>query len=428
MGEDRTSASPAAVGPAGRFLVDAAGRRVFLLADTAWELFHRWTREQTARYLAARSRQGFNAVMAVLLAELDGLATPTPEGLRPLIGNDPARPAAAYFDEAEARVAEMNRLGLTAVLLPAWGDKVTLGWGVGPVVFDAGNAAAYGDFLARRFAGRGVIWMLGGDRHADAPADRRVWEAMAAAIRGAGDRRLITWHPPGGRSSSAWFPDAAWLDFHSLQTGHTGRQAPIEAAVAADRALRPAKPVWNAEPCYEAHPVMRMHRGGWKPAGGFFDEHDVRDAAWRSAFSGACGHAYGCHSVWQAYEPEGPRATEPVNFPGDAWHRQLALPGAEQMRHLAAFMAEHEDWEPLDPGHAGDLPALRSASGKEVAVYAMKALPIAYRRRQLEGLAARVGVSPRRWLDPRTGRETPAEPGRSADGPDPSRDAVLRLA
>ncbi len=144
---------PTGVDAGGRVLVDERGRRVFLLADTAWGLFHRWTREETRDYLRTRSRQSFNAVMAVLLAELDGLGTPTPEGLRPLIGNDPTRPDPAYFDEANARVAEMNGLGLTAVLLPTWGDKVTLGWGVGPVVFDEGAAAAYGDFLARRRSG-----------------------------------------------------------------------------------------------------------------------------------------------------------------------------------------------------------------------------------------------------------------------------------
>ncbi len=176
--------------------------------------------------------------------------------------------------------------------------------------------------------------------------------------------------------------------------------------LAAERAREPAKPVWNAEPCYEAHPVMRMLRGEWKPAGGFFDERDVRNAAWRSAFSGLCGHAYGCHAVWQAYEPAGPRATEPMNFPVDAWRRQLELPGAEQMRHLAAFMAEREDWEPLDAAVAGDLPTLRRRKAGEVAVYVLRGLPEAYRRAELESLRERVDGSEPRCLCPRTGQQS----------------------
>jgi hypothetical protein len=51
-----------------RFLVTTAGRPLFWLGDTAWELFHRLDREQATRYLEDRARKGFTVIQAVALA------------------------------------------------------------------------------------------------------------------------------------------------------------------------------------------------------------------------------------------------------------------------------------------------------------------------------------------------------------------------
>jgi hypothetical protein len=40
-----------------RFLVTTSGAPFFWLGDTAWELFHRLTREEARFYFAARQRQ-----------------------------------------------------------------------------------------------------------------------------------------------------------------------------------------------------------------------------------------------------------------------------------------------------------------------------------------------------------------------------------
>ena len=54
-----------------RFLVTEKGEPFFWLGDTAWELFHRLTREEATRYLENRAKLGFNVVQAVALAELE---------------------------------------------------------------------------------------------------------------------------------------------------------------------------------------------------------------------------------------------------------------------------------------------------------------------------------------------------------------------
>ena len=68
-----------------RFLVTADGRPFFWLGDTAWELFHRLTRQDAERYLEQRRAQGFTVIHAVVLAELDALNTPNAYGERPLV-------------------------------------------------------------------------------------------------------------------------------------------------------------------------------------------------------------------------------------------------------------------------------------------------------------------------------------------------------
>jgi len=55
-----------------RHLETASGDRIYLIGDTAWELFHALNREEAAFYLRTRASQGYNMIQAVVLAELDG--------------------------------------------------------------------------------------------------------------------------------------------------------------------------------------------------------------------------------------------------------------------------------------------------------------------------------------------------------------------
>ena len=61
-----------------RYLQTADGKPFFWLGDTAWELFHRLTREEAEKYLKNRADKGFTVIQAVALAELDGLRDPNP--------------------------------------------------------------------------------------------------------------------------------------------------------------------------------------------------------------------------------------------------------------------------------------------------------------------------------------------------------------
>jgi hypothetical protein len=314
----------------GRFLVNGEGEPFFWLGDTAWELFHRLDRDEVDRYLEDRAGKGFTVIQAVALAELDGLRTPNAYGHVPLIDLDPTRPDVRegpdndYWDHVDYVVAKAESLGLFVALLPSWGDKwVLMSWGKGPIVFDEANARVFGEWIGRRYAGRSIVWVMGGDRAIASDTHRAIIAAMATGVRaGDGGAGLMTFHPPGGSGSAEWWHDAPWLDFNMRQNGH-GVVYTTYARTLDDYRRTPVKPVLDAEPVYEDHPIaFRSSEYGNSIAA------DVRRPLYWGLFNGAFGHTYGHHSVWQMWGP----GREVVNDAILPWTEALAAPGAGQMR------------------------------------------------------------------------------------------------
>jgi len=228
----------------------------FYLGDTAWELFHRLTREEAEFYLKDRAAKGFTVIQAVVLAEFDGLNTPNAEGHKPLHNNDPTQPNEAYFDLVDWVVNKAEELGLYIGMLPTWGDKVNKKWGVGPEIFTPENAKVYGEFLGRRYRGKPIIWILGGDRPIESERHLQIWRAMAEGLRKGDDgEHLITYHPMGGQSSSQWLHSEPWLDFNMCQSGHGARYFANYEMIERDYNLKPTKPCMDGEPRYEDHPI-----------------------------------------------------------------------------------------------------------------------------------------------------------------------------
>jgi len=416
-------ASPATGGPLprlevsenGRFLVYEDGRPFFYLGDTAWELFHRLNREEADRYLQDRARKGFTVVQAVALAELDGLSDPNPYGHRPLRNDDPTQPdvregpADDYWDHVDYVVTKANSLGLYVGFLPTWGDKWNKKWGAGPEIFSAENAGVYGEWLGRRYRDRGIIWILGGDRPVETEAHREILRAMARGLRrGDGGTHLVTLHPTGGRSSSEPFHDENWLDFNMRQNGHVAEFTGRYDQTRADYDRTPAKPVVDGEPLYEDHPVS------FKAAElGHSIAADVRRPLYWDLFSGACGHTYGHHSVWQMWSP----GRSPKNNPLLTWSEALDQPGAGQMQHGRRLLESRPfltrvpddtvlvaDRVPTSVPGAGRYRyvATRDAGGRYAMVYAPVGRPFRVRMSAITGARVRAW-----WFNPRNGEATP---------------------
>jgi hypothetical protein len=331
------------VSPDHRFILKDDGKPFFYLADTAWELLHRLNRKEAADYLHTRAEQGYTVVQAVALAELDGISDPNAYGKLPLQGRDPSKPAVTpganpdksaeydYWDHVDYIVNQANRDGIYIGLLPTWGRWVVKNQRAPEdTIFTVTNAQAYGEFLGKRYGKKGIIWILGGDRSADGVED--LWRAMARgiAIGTSGkedyDAVFMGFHPRGGGTSSTWFHKDAWLDVNMQQTGHgLAESTQPWNKIAADYALSPPKPVIDAEPLYEDHPLAFRSK-----VNGYSVDAHVRQRAYWDLFSGSCGHTYGNHAVWQMYAG----GRKPVNGPLMYWYEAIHRPGANEMRYV----------------------------------------------------------------------------------------------
>ncbi|MCU0316412.1 MAG: glycoside hydrolase family 140 protein [Fimbriimonadaceae bacterium] len=344
----------------GRFLQTADGNPFFWLGDTAWELAHRLTRDEILLYLDTRQSQGFNVIQMVGLAEIDGLTVPNAEGHVPLKNLDPNQPNEAYWDLIDWIFDRAEERGLIIALLPTWGDKILLSWGVGPVIFDETNARSYGEWIAKRYGHRdNLIWVIGGDRRVE---DKKVvFRAMAEGIKSKEPKHhLMTFHPQGGNTSLTELEGETWLEASMGQSGHWWYRAETDLVVAQDWAKAPM-PFLDGEPCYESHLPFKAIQEMKDFTLPRFDDRDVRLSVYASVFAGGCGFTYGCDSVWQFYDWH----REPVNHPSGPWRQSLHLPGAWQVRLLKDLILSRT---PLDRGPANHLILSGAGEGHEKAL------------------------------------------------------------
>ena len=312
------------------FLQFEDGTPFFWLGDTAWELFHRLNNEETELYLENRRAKGFTVIQAVALAELDGLNTPNRYGETPLIDNNPLTPNEKYFEHVDWVIKKAAEKGIFIGLLPTWGDKIDKQWGIGPVIFNKENAYKYGQWIANRYKNfQNIIWINGGDRSGGG-TNTEIWNAIGTGIKLVDKNHLMTFHPTGGQSSSEWFQNAEWLDFNMSQTGHCSRSYDaFKTLVFGVYTKTPTKPCFDGEPRYEDHPVC------WNPTVlGWFDDVDVRQAAYWSLFSGGFGHTYGCHPIWQFKTND----LAPIGSVRHNWTEALDFPGALDMLNMRRLM------------------------------------------------------------------------------------------
>ncbi len=380
------------------------GSPFFWMGDTAWELFHRLNREEADHYLKRRSEQGFTVIQAVVLAEMDGLHTPNAYGEMPLINDDPSKPNETYFQHVDYIIDKANEYGLTIGLLPTWGDKIFKDrWGKGPEIFNEQNAAVYGRWIGNRYKNKtNIIWILGGDRNPRNKADVAIWNAMGNAIQKAiNNKAIISFHPqPNETGSAEWFHNEQWLNFNMFQNGHC-RDMAVYDKIAAVYSMLPAKPVMDAEPLYEDHPVCFNAKDL-----GTSNAYDVRKYAYLDLFAGAHGHTYGCHDIWQMYSPK----HEGVNGPHYYWEEAMELPGANQMIFVKKLIESHTlldrvpDQKLIVENNLAPSEHIQATRGNDYAfVYTSEGKPFTVNLGKITGDSLQTY-----WYDPRTGKSKEA--------------------
>ncbi len=397
-----------------RFLVTADGQPFFWLGDTTWELFHRLNREDAIKFFDNRAALKFNVLQSVAVAELEGHTDPNPYGHLPFVDLDVTRPAVKegpqndYWDHVDFLVAEANKRGLYIGFLPTWGRFWHDSNQNRKPLFTVANAEVYGEWLGKRYKDAGLIWILGGDRGVDTDEQKEIIRAMARGLRtGDGGAHLMTFHPPGGNGSSTWFHNDDWLDFNMRQNGHIAEFTGRYDTTRRDYDRTPIKPVLDGEPIYEDHPVsFDAKKMGHSIAA------DVRRPLYWDLFSGACGHTYGHHSVWQMWSP----GKGPINQPLLPWFEAINQPGAAQMQYARGllesrpFLTRIPDQDLLVPNPIPTVmpgsgryhfAATRDANGGYAMVYAPVGRSFKVRMDKITGAKVKAW-----WFNPRDGKAT----------------------
>ena len=346
----------------------------FWLGDTAWLLFSRLSEEEAAQYLQNRRDKGFNVIQADLFHTGKYRYTEKQAPYRSF-GVD----SEEYWRHCDRIVEKAGELGLFMALLPSWGGLVKDG------TLNMGNVTRYADFLAERYGGReNVLWLLGGDIKAEGLEE--YYNAFGARLRERCSDRLIGYHPFGRCSSSLWFNDASWLDFHMFQSGHR-RYDQVSMGVWDDTANPMSlygednwryvahdlglsgRPTLDGEPSYEDIP-QGLHdttQPRWQAK-------EVRRYAYWSALAGAAGHTYGHNSIMQFFDAR----TAEVGAYGakTSWQEAMDAPGAGQMRYLRQFMESVD----FPNGRCADelLIGGQRAKHERVAVFAGKDFVLCY--------------------------------------------------
>ena len=260
--------------------------------------------------------------------------------------------------------------------------------------------------MGRRYRNCCLVWILGGDRGIQTKRQDDIIHALARGLRrGDSGSHLITFHPGGGCGSSLWLQNDPWFDFNLRQNGQDAEYTDRYDQTRLDYDRKPTKPVIDAEPLYEDHPIaLDATRFGYSIAA------DVRRPLYWDLFSGACGHTYGDHAVWQFWATN--RA--PINFPLKPWDEAINAPGAFEMQYAKRLLHSRPfltrvpddsiilpDVTPTSVPGAGiyRFVATRDSEGR----YAMVYVPVG-KTFSVRTDCIRAGAINAWWFDPRTGK------------------------
>ncbi len=381
----------------------------FFYADTGWAVFYYLTDGDTEDYLENRAAKGFGVVQFVLVSgnfyAVDAYGNSFWDSVDPLVPNDD------YFDRAADLVDYANALGLYVMLLPTWGDNVTE-----DQLINLSNAYDLGEYLGEKFAGKQVIWSMGGDRNrngSDGIDYTPVWEDIVDGLRdgGSGDQ-MITYHPRGNQSSATWFHRLDWLAFNMNQSGHrrysnpgtVSVPTPKETLITSNRTRYPIKPIFDDESGYE----QITEALDTSDMSDRLSPHDIRVAAYCTVFSGAAGYGYGSNGVFQATA-----VANTGNWLSDmTWYDAMDRPAATQLTYLQdlllsgrPFFTRIPDQDMIVSGQGSTYHtvwATRDSKGSYALVYIAEGQQVALDLTSLAGHYVRAY-----WMDPETGDATP---------------------
>jgi len=306
----------------------------FWMADTAWEIATKFENKDNRNqlidtYMQDRQTKGFSVIQTSALMHrylLNHAAFSNEERKAPKYkGANFSKPVEKYWEMIDYIIKSAKEHNLFVALLPAWND----------VILEPKNASIYGTWIAKRYKDKeNIIWIVGGDSNAKEDTSKKIWNNLGNAIKKVvGTKQLISYHPSGGKSSSEWFHDEPWLDFNMIQSGHCDEITKANKTLTTHRKATTI-PIIDAEPRYEE--IVRCF-GRTSDGNDRITSDEVREIAYTQLFSGAFGHTYGHHSIWQMHE-DNSNTNNTGGIALQIWKEALDDEGATYMGYVAKLM------------------------------------------------------------------------------------------
>ncbi|MGB7057875.1 MAG: DUF4038 domain-containing protein [Geitlerinemataceae cyanobacterium] len=249
------------------------GTPFWFFGDTNWNLFgidaaENLSRETIEHYLDVRASQGFNYIHANLLS------TETNEGGKAFTNFDTETINPAFWQEVDSRIESINRRGITAMLILAWGKDGKVGDWAGFPNDEARQR--YAQYIVARYSAYNVAFNVGAEWNEF--ADASMYRDLASiVVRNDPHDRLIAIHPGESAYSVRQFAPENWMSFGDYQQNY--RQLHDRILEARDR----NKPVVNSEYAY----YLRDQNGDGqvdKPNSKTLEE--IRHASWDITMAG----------------------------------------------------------------------------------------------------------------------------------------------
>jgi hypothetical protein len=330
------------------------GKKLFLLADTAWSAFTNATLEEWEHYLDQRVRQGFNAVLINILPQWDRSGSELelhPFRLRSDRSYDYLKPDEAYFGRAARMLQMAVAKGVKPALVLLWADHVPGTWlnrALPEHVMPPENFNWYVVYVVENFRTYDPIYLVSGDTDFESEETVQCYLAALEVLKSIVPEALAAFHISGFQASlPPRLAASPHLDLYLYQSGHLPQAQPNAYRYAERFASESVKrPLLNAEPCYEGFGFEEKR----------FSAGEVRRAIWQSLLSGAkSGVAYGAHGIWswhrqgKGFPPSDAHIDTPYNcLPPYDWRAALGFGGAWDAG-FARWLYETMDLFALEP-------------------------------------------------------------------------------
>lgn len=273
-----------------------------------------------------------------------------------------------YFDEVDKKISYMVEIGLVPCIVGGWGqhidilgvDKIKELWqeivarySKYPVIFcltgeldafdprlPANSSKPPTIFLAKQALGilpnsmrekiikmRRAVKAILSSKKDKARLKSRIekWQEIAEFIKKINyDKHLIIAHVSQKVTADNLLEHPDWLSIDSIQSGHSKDAIPFMVS----SILNSKKMIINLEPWYEG--IL-----------GNFNDYYQRVAFWLCILSGAKGHSYGAHGIWQMADND----NFMKHWGNSDWREAINFPGAVQLGKSVKFLQNYDWWK-----------------------------------------------------------------------------------